>query len=88
MENILKNHILSLALIATLGLTGVASAQVAPQNPPSVTQPKHMRGEKGSNHNLKRVSRALERQIDNLEKDQHDYAGHRVAAINALKQAN
>jgi len=46
-----------------------------------------MRGEHASDRSLRRVRRRLERMIDSLQHDRHDYAGHRVAAIQALQNA-
>ena len=37
--------------------------------------------------NLARVHRHLERIIDELQHDQHDYCGHRVRAVDLLVQA-
>jgi hypothetical protein len=34
-----------------------------------------------------RVRRRLETLIDQLQRDEHDYGGHRVAAIDAMQQA-
>lgn len=46
-----------------------------------------MRGEAGSARNIAGVRRRLEGLIDQLQRDEHDYDGHRVAAINDLVQA-
>ena len=40
-----------------------------------------------SNANLWHVHRRLDGAIDQLSHDQHDYAGHRVAAVNDLQNA-
>ncbi|HEV7178807.1 MAG TPA: hypothetical protein VGN11_02985 [Candidatus Baltobacteraceae bacterium] len=45
------------------------------------------RGQGGSNGNLLSVRRWVERMIDQLQRDQRDYGGHRVAALNDLQQA-
>lgn len=45
------------------------------------------RGPRNSDRNLIFVRTNLERIIDNLQNDRHDYAGHRVAAIGDLQQA-
>ena len=78
------NRIAIAALSSVLLLSGTASAQTQPTSPTTATE---TRKEHRSDHSLRRVSRSLEHEIDALEHDQHDYAGHRVAAINALKQA-
>ena len=46
-----------------------------------------MRGEWGSGRNLIQNRRRLEGVIDQLQRDRHDYCGHRVAAIADLQQA-
>jgi hypothetical protein len=45
------------------------------------------RGERGSAKNLMHSRRRLEGVIDQLQRDRHDYGGHRVAAIGDLQQA-
>ena len=45
------------------------------------------RGELGSAWNVKRVRAQLERLIDQLQRDQHDFGGYRVRAIAAMQQA-
>lgn len=79
------NRLLLLTLAAVFAFTGVASAQTAPVGQGFNQQETHK--EHRSDHNLRRVSKNIERQIDALEHDQNDYAGHRVAALNDLKQA-
>jgi hypothetical protein len=46
-----------------------------------------IRGERGSARNLLEVRRHLEIAIDQAQRDQRDYGGHRVAAINDMQQA-
>jgi len=41
----------------------------------------------GSDHNLSHLYRRLERMIESLQHDTHDYCGHRVQAIGYLEQA-
>ena len=43
--------------------------------------------EYGSDHDLSHIYRRLERVIDSLQHDTHDYCGHRVQAIGYLQQA-
>ena len=77
--------VLSAALAGT-ALGTVASAQQ--QQPPyAVTQQQHLRGNRGSDQNLRREYRKLEQVIDGLSRDQRDYGGHRVQAIQNLQQA-
>ena len=66
---------------ATLAATGAALAADPTPNPVWT------RREGSSDTNLRRVHRHLERIIDELQHDQHDYCGHRVQAINLLQQA-
>jgi hypothetical protein len=76
--------VLSAALAGT-ALTTVASAQQQPQQY-NVTQ-QQLRGNRGSDRNLRNEMRRLEQVIDMLNRDQRDYGGHRVQAIQALQQA-
>jgi len=46
-----------------------------------------VRGQFGSNQNIAYVRRYVERAIDMLSRDAHDYGGYRVKAINALQSA-
>ena len=46
-----------------------------------------IRTERGSNENVSHVRRKLETLIDELQRDQRDYAGHRRAAIDLMQQA-
>ena len=45
------------------------------------------RAQRGSNANIAQVGRWVERMSDQLQRDQHDYDGHRVAAICDLQNA-
>lgn len=75
-------------IAATLAGTAVSAQQVQP-NLPGQVQPARpgLRGGRGSDQNLRVEIRRLERVIDMLQRDQHDYGGHRVQAINLLQQA-
>jgi hypothetical protein len=77
--------VLSAALAGT-ALGTVASAQ---QQPPYNTtmQQQHLRGNRASDQNIRREYRRLEQVIDGLQRDQRDYGGHRVQAIQNLQQA-
>ncbi len=57
--------------------TSTAHAQSAPA----------LRGEYGSARNIMRAKTRLEAIIDQLQRDQRDYGGHRVAAIADMQQA-
>ena len=46
-----------------------------------------LRGERGSNHNIHWVRRRVETLIDELQRDQRDYGGHREQAIDLMQQA-
>ncbi len=78
--------VLSAALAGT-ALTTVASAQQQPQPQPYAMNAHHLRGNKGSDQNIRREYRKLEQVIDGLQRDQRDYGGHRAQAIEALQQA-
>lgn len=56
--------------------------------PSASTQPKtwHRNGTM-SNRNIHQIRKHLEHVIDELQHDQHDYAGHRVKALDLLNQA-
>jgi hypothetical protein len=69
---------------ATLAASTAALAQTT--TTPS-TQQKPSRGEVGSAKNLKKVRYMVERLIDELQRDRHDYGGYRVKAVGALQQA-
>lgn len=78
------------AALCTGLIAGAAGAQTV--NPANtgvnhVMQRDHLRGERGSARNLWAVRRQLERSIDQLQRDRHDYGGHRVQAIELMQQA-
>ncbi len=75
------------AVAGMLAGGGIAAAQTTSAAPPQVVAQAAMRGDRGSDRNLRAVRRRLEGIIDSLQRDQHDYNGHRVAAIRDLTQA-
>lgn len=83
------------ALAATgLAATAAPSVGVPPPvtTPPGQPQPRPTasgweRGQKHSNRNITRIRKHLERVIDELQHDQHDYGGHRESALDLLQQA-
>lgn len=77
-----RKHFITSA--AGLAATMTAGAAFAATPTPG---PLPTRGDHRSDHNLRRVYRHLERMIDQLQHDQHDYCGHRVAAIGHLQAA-
>ena len=80
----ITSAILSISLLgAGAALTPAAHAQTANPMPESSAA----RGEWGSNHSIAHVRQRLERVIDNLQRDQHDYGGHRVKALELCQQA-
>lgn len=68
----------------SLTMFGAGAAFTSQANAQTVNS---MRGEYGSARNVLGVRRRLEALIDQLQRDQHDYDGHRVAAINDMAQA-
>ena len=46
-----------------------------------------LRTERGSQLNVRHVRQKLETLIDELQRDQRDYGGHRVQAIDMMQQA-
>ncbi len=91
----LKALITSGALAASL--IAAAGAQAQTVNPGSgVKAPGQMlpaqrlpgaRGERGSARNIRFELRHLEKAIDALQRDRHDFGGHREAAIDLLQRA-
>jgi hypothetical protein len=71
-------------MAATLATTGAVLAQTPP--PTQTTPPTHTRGELGSARNIREVRGMLEKLIDQLQRDQADYGGWRVKAIEALRR--
>jgi hypothetical protein len=80
--------ILGTGLVATalaVGSIGVSTAQSTPIQ--GNYQQRQLRGERRSAGNLIVERRHLENVIDQLQRDRHDYGGHRVEAIATLVQA-
>ncbi len=65
---------------ATIAVAGAALADPTPS-------PMATRGGRRSDQNLARVRHHLEKAIDELQHDQHDYCGHRARSIDLLQQA-
>ncbi|HEY8297966.1 MAG TPA: hypothetical protein VIG32_08095 [Candidatus Baltobacteraceae bacterium] len=76
-----------LAGALAIGSIASSAAQTIPSAPNTGAHTMYQRGERGSAANLLRERRRLEVVIDRLSHDQHDYGGHRVAAISLLQQA-
>lgn len=75
----------SAALAAPVGSAGGGVPVGAPSPAPS---PKHWhRNESKSNKNIREIRKHLDKVIDELQHDQHDYAGHRARALDLLQQA-
>lgn len=72
------------AALAGTALGTAASAQQQPVNP-AVMQ--GLRGGQGSDRNIRMELRRLEQVIDGLQRDRHDYGGHREQAIDLLQRA-
>jgi hypothetical protein len=68
----------AIGVLASLAGTGLALAQTAPP---------YRRGQMASNRSLRSAYGSVAEMIDELGLDQHDYAGHRVAAIGGLQAA-
>ncbi|MBV9402746.1 MAG: hypothetical protein JO018_03360 [Candidatus Eremiobacteraeota bacterium] len=92
LKPILVSGVLVLGSIA-----GVASAQTVSNSSTNVAKqvaqayytprPPRLRGERGSARNIYQVRIRLERLIDQLQRDQHDYGGYRQHAIDLMQQA-
>src|SRR5258708_8512118 len=76
----------SAALAAPSGSSGVP---VGAPSPAPTGSPKHIwrRNESKSNKNIRQIRKHLDKVIDELQHDQHDYAGHRARALDLLQQA-
>lgn len=87
-----KAFIAAGALAASLAAVGGAQAQTA-SSPNTINAPRQIlpgqrvRGERGSARNIRFELRHLEKAIDALQKDRHDFGGHREAAIDLLQRA-
>ncbi len=79
-------HSRTLGAIA-LALTFFAAGNAATQPASAQTRPA-LNGERKSAHSIRSVERRLTRMIAALQRDQRDYGGHRVNAINLLQQAD
>lgn len=75
-----------IVLAAGLGATALGTVASAQQQFPN-TNAAAVRSGRGSDQNLRREIRRLEGVIDALQRDRHDYGGHRVTAIADLQQA-
>jgi len=73
---------------ATAAVAGVPSGVPSPV-PTGSMPPKHgFRRDQGkSNANIRMIRKHLDRVIDELQHDQHDYSGHRAKALDLLNQA-
>ncbi len=72
------------ALVLSLSMFGAGAAFTAGAQAQTMA---YTRGEYGSARNIMAVKSRLEVLIDQLSRDNHDYDGHRIAAINDMQQA-
>lgn len=75
------------ALAGTIAGSGIAVAQSTAPIPVQASPAMHLRGERGSARNIIVVRRRLEAMIDQLQRDQRDFGGHREKAVDLLQQA-
>lgn len=85
-------NIKAIAAVAALSaslIAGAAGAQTINAGTSAIVgvQQHNGPGERGSHRNIARVRREVERSIDQLQRDNHDFGGHRVQAIELLQQA-
>ena len=71
-------------VVATTPFPGYSSPPYPPGYSP---RPYRHRGERGSDTDIRHVFRRLETVIDDLQRDAHDYCGHREQAIDFLQRA-
>ena len=71
---------------AALSITmfGAGAAYTSQANAQAI--PAYLRGERGSERNITWVKTRLETLIDQLQRDQRDYGGHREQAIDDLQR--
>jgi hypothetical protein len=74
------------AVAGLLLATGMASGQTTPPAP-SPSPQQHLRGPQASDRSIVIAHRVVLRLIRSLERDQRDYGGYRVKAIQDLRQA-
>ena len=86
--------LLATGVLATTLISGAASAQTVTlpggatiNGPIGQNAPNRLRGERGSVRNIRNVRIRLERLIDELQRDQRDYGGHREQAIDLMQKA-
>jgi len=72
------------AVMLSVSMFGAGAAYTSQANAQAMPV---LRGERGSARNLIWVRHRLEALIDQMQRDRHDYGGHRVAAIADLQQA-
>jgi hypothetical protein len=74
----------SVALAAPVGSTPGGMPSPGP-----TASPKHnwRRNDSKSNKNIREIRKHLDKVIDELQHDQHDYAGHREKALDLLNRA-
>jgi hypothetical protein len=76
-----------IVLTAALGATALGTVASAQQLPAANPNPYHLRSDRGSDRNIRSEMRRLEGVIDALQRDRHDYGGHREQAIDLLQRA-
>lgn len=74
-------------LTAALGAATLGTVASAQQQYPVNPNPMHLRSGQGSDRNIRGDIRRLETVIDSLQRDRHDYGGHREQAIDLLQRA-
>ncbi|MDB5069037.1 MAG: hypothetical protein JWM87_148 [Candidatus Eremiobacteraeota bacterium] len=72
-------------LAAALGATALGTVASAQQQP--MYGSAYVRSGQGSDRNIRMEIRRLEQVIDSLQRDRHDYGGHREQAIDLLQRA-
>lgn len=84
-----RKRFLATAFGVGAALAAASAALAAPNPTNTMTPANHQwnRGEYRSNRNIRIVRKHLERVIDELQHDQHDYAGHRERALDFLNRA-
>ena len=74
-------------LTAALGSVALGTVASAQQLQPPGPNAMYLRSGRGSDRNLVVERRRLEQVIDMLQRDRHDYGGHREQAVDLLQRA-
>ncbi|MDQ2993092.1 MAG: hypothetical protein M3R30_09785 [Candidatus Eremiobacteraeota bacterium] len=81
------NRLAVLAAAAVLSAGMFGAGAVSTSQASAQTMPSYLRGERGSAHDLLAERTRIETVIDHLQRDRHDYGGHRETALDLLQRS-